>query len=421
MTGEEPSLEGLSESSNEKKVNAAVEAVNLEFYKQIDSPPNNNIHTAAFALAYIDGIRKPTEAERTTEEIVRSGLVDRLICKKNLRPPPAVAGLIRLSYYNQMMHEFPHLKDRYPWKLQITANDFEAKVQLAKFWREVIREVNTSEGISTMGGRQAIGRDLAINYVMTNKVERYKSVKLVASLYGERWDHPLRILDIGASRNHGLKALASGLHLGTSNFVQQPYGLDEIKNNLSRKKINERYNSLLRNQLILGESLGVDVFPLRGIENQWWAKSCSLQAGERNKKTEARYDYIEATNPINVRFEDKNLLTTDLGEEHYGQYDMVCYITMLHQLSLSDGVKLREENKKYLNPHTGIELIQDFAKANTLIKGGIEYADSWAEGTMPYHTILNDPFDRSEEPREFINWTGSRCTQGVVYEEFDSL
>jgi hypothetical protein len=430
MAGEDfPSSSGekrkFTEGLREAEVNKAIDAVGKEIHTQIESPMNSNIHVAAFALAYENELNNPQQGNNTTENILRVGLTHRLNTNRNLTPASSIVGLLRASYYYQMEYEFPDLKKEYPFKLNKSPDDFEAKLYLAKKWQKIIKEVNSGDGISGIGGGDAVITDLAIRYVMTNKVERYKTMKFLFALLAEHLGHPPRILDIGCSRNHGLKALALNLPLGETDILRENYAPGRSPRThaeVNRQKLNQRFNALQNQDIHLGESLGVDIWEYRDMGNQRWAKTCSLPPGERTKEEELKYNLLEGADLPNVAYRTIDLTTSDLEEEHYGQYDIVSFVTMLHLLPEKTRSMLLEKTKKYLNPDTGLQLIQDFAKKNPSKPSGIEFAESWTgEETMPYHAILIDPFDGFEGPREFIQWSGSRCPQGVVYESFSVI
>lgn len=125
--------------------------------------------------------------------------------------------------------------------------------------------------------------DIRYRTVQSNIAERYKAFALIGSLATARFDEPLSVLDIGCSQNQGLKKLALA-HLGSSFGSIEV--MRETKNNGDGLKIaadqtlSGLANELLRGNLPIGQSSGIDVMSADDHGNQEWAKACSFYPGE---------------------------------------------------------------------------------------------------------------------------------------------
>jgi hypothetical protein len=409
------------------EVKVAVANLAEEFKRQYLEPAGGDAWQAGFSrIVGLDLERDipsdPAEAAISTKPIILNGLNVRYMTGDKLTRLSALTGLIQRAYINQTMQGHPDIAAVFMKGFDENFSE-EQKISYATtIWREAIRAVNSSTWSDIgIGGRLGVETDIATRNVQTVRTEREVFPKLLVALMTEKLGRPTRIIEIGCSRNHGLKYLGLGLPFHKVNVLQLAYSRSQLVDR-SREDLTREFNGVVDRNIPIGPSLGIDLYPYRDEGFRQWARSNSFYLQELQDPTVLdEYDMLDAADVQNVSYSDINLLKEDLDPSHEGQYDIAIFNTMLHQLSSPENVAtMLNKIEKYLNPQTGVITIQDFARVNLELPNGLEFFESWWDKQFPYRAILIDPFDPSEGPQEIMHWTSARCKTGriVDYKDF---
>jgi len=281
-------------------------------------------------------------------------------------------------------------------------------------WKEAL-EYATQEGSSF---HDEFITDIRTRNVQSNVSERYKAVALVANLMQERLGKKPSILDVGCSRNHGLKRLTMGNKYRFSQVTAEELVVDNL--GVPIKSIPDRQatysvQEVLEPGLRLGRSLGLDVVPIENEDNKEWARSCSFYPSELLDREKVKaYDELDETERQNVGFYHGDF--TDLNFEDFEghspvtRFDVVTFSTVLYQISSEKHEAMFENAKKLLKPN-GIILIQDFAEIDLEDHSKLRFFENWFKEPYLYRTIMLDPKIQNGGLIELFRWDNGRCNK----------
>lgn len=256
-------------------------------------------------------------------------------------------------------------------------------------------------------------RDIADKHTQSNVVERYKACKLTMELLSPWLAATPRLLDVGCSRNHGLKKLHLQLPFKT---VQS--GIPLTEGILSPVLADRLANRLIASPLALGPSLGMDLTELDSAENAEWARSCSFYPKELlDKKAVAEYDFLDNAEPGSVTFKQGNIL--DHAEGGDETFDVAIVSTFMYQLTPVERNLARTALRHYVGDK-GFIIYQDFTKRD---RDGLDlqYEDSWFKSLYSYRTLVEAPAHTGERIFEVLRWANGRCDQWIPGRDLEAL
>lgn len=327
------------------------DSLEVELNRQISRPPGGDLRIAAFASATLVLLGMP------------DGRVVRQVLDLRTISGSYAANLLLRCLQRQLLE----LDERYP-------EAYQSPESWAAGWERVLK---------TQHSRQQFFADLSLRQVQSNVSERYKSLKLIGQLTGRRGP---RILDLGASQNHGLKRLA--LNLSFTPVTG---------------KSSAELNSLLNQPWPIGPSCGADLAAADN-DSAAWARACSFYPSEL-LDTAARtlYDKLDAASPANVDFVELNAAGSikQLADRNF---DLVFASTFLYQLRPGQVPQVRKLAKSVLATD-GIIVYQDFIKLQP--DGRLSFPSNWHSQPFVYRTIVEKP--ATGEVLEAFQWQDGRC------------
>lgn len=362
---------------------------NETYYREKD--PNNRTLSvfAGAALAALD-----------TMPSFRQNVEDVIALRPDLKPSHAVK-LLERCYQASLIQSDPD----YPHAYQETGAWHEA-------FTDIERDASKSE---------ILYYRLLTQSVQSNIAERYKTVKLLAAIYRDRFGDAPSHLDVGSSVLHGDIKLVYNRG-GTAPRV--PFGdiqvneaLDdqEIRRVESGERAVRRHalattlaNVALRQHVGFGEVIGVDITDVDDPAIKEWAKSCSFYPDElRDAQKVAEYDELDRLDPDHerVRFANVDFSNTSdvrkLREIMDGQsFDMITFSTIFYQVGRRERYAMLV-NAAQLLSDGGIILIQDAPDGN--FEKRYRYGSSVIDSTRP---------ELGEQP--VLRWKTPRCQEAMI-------
>lgn len=347
-----------------------------ELIRQACTPPKNDQRIEAFCQALLIVLRDP-QFKNLCESLNK-------IAENS--PSYAVNKALRVFQYQLL-----ETKSNYPL-------DYIAP----KEWEEAIRSVSADE----MTGYEVM-QYLENRDIQSNVVERYKAVKLVMLLLGSRIGTTPSLLDVGCSRNHGLKKLALNL----------PF--DPISPGVNDDRLgtipfmNTTLSALLDVPLCIRNSIGLDLVSPEAFSAARWAKSCSFYPTELlNTYKVAEYDYLDSVQIPEVRQAQHDILQDNLEAVSDGQqFEVIICSTLLYQLDVYERYKVQKMLRSRLRDN-GVIIYQDFASKSTA-PGAIQFESNWFEYIYPYRTLVEFANDDEHILYEVLRWNNGRCEKWV--------
>lgn len=322
-----------------------------ELRRQSTRPPGEDARIAAFASATLGLLNTP------------DGLLIKQILGFRAIGGSYAANLLLRCLQRQLLELDPHYPGVY-----LTDQVWEAA------WMRILADSHS---------RQQFFADLSLRQVQSNISERYKSLKLIGQLTGRQSP---RILDLGASQNHGLKRLALNLPFTpvTGKFGQE-------------------LNSLLNQPWPIGPSCGADL-AASDNDSAAWARACSFYPSELlDTAARASYDELDTASPASVDFVELNAAgpTKQLAGK---KFDLVFASTFLYQLRAGQVPQVRKLAKSVL-AEDGLIVYQDFIKLQP--DGRFSFPSNWHGQPFVYRTIVEKP--ATGEVLEAFQWQDGRC------------
>lgn len=347
----------------------------LELKNQTLQPPGNDQRIAAFCQAVLLALKIPE----------RYGALIEVLQKMAAGSP---------SYrINHILRAFQHqlLRDEQAYPRAFTTADV---------WLESMRQI-----IQSRSKLARLQDDSLHKQVQSNVVERYKAMKLVMGLLCPSSDS-LHVLDVGCSRNHGLKKVRLNLP-----FAPMVCGVDAF-GTMPMQLLDRLLNDALQAPLLLGPSTGMDMMPFSLGRDAEWAKSCSFYPSELlNEKTVAEYDYLDKISLHGVDFIEGDIRDAEMLEEHVSAFDVVILSTFMYQLQSGERTRARQNALRFL-AKDGVVIYQDYGHADssdTLL----EFEHSWFSQLFPYRTIVEFPYAEPDRLYELFRWSDGRCSTWI--------
>lgn len=281
-------------------------------------------------------------------------------------------------------------------------DDYPNSFVKASRWTEAIHEIEASpEHFESF--RQDMKRT-----VQSNVVERYKAIKLAALLMAPRIGEVPNILDVGCSRNHGLKKLRQNLPF-------MPVLVNSTES--SSALVNALVSTAMKQKIAIGHSVGVDRITYGAGNDAVWARSCSFYPTELlNTKSVTEYDYLDAHDFCDIEFAVGDFTADGLvSKTKVSRFDLVTASTFMYQLNQSERNRARQNFKRALTPD-GAVLYQDFAKVSGDGKG-LEFSKKWSK-PYSYRTMIEFG-DGSDQIYELFKWDNGRCNALIPGKDID--
>lgn len=362
---------------------------NETYYREKD-PANRTLSAfAEAALAAID-----------TMPFFRQNIEDLVALRHDLNPSHAIKLLERSYQAVLMQHD-----GQYPHAYQATET-----------WHDAFEEIEAEDSHSEM-----VYYRLLTQSVQSNIAERYKTVKLLASIYRDRFGDAPSHLDVGSSVLHGDIKL---VYNRNGNSPRVPFGSIRVNEALDDQALravergergprqhrlaSELANIVLRQEVGFGEVMGVDLTNVDDPAIKDWAKSCSFYPDElRDAQKVAEYDELDRLDPDHrrVRFAkidfsntgDIKALRDMIGEQ---TFDIITFSTIFYQ------VDIRERHAMLINASQllsdkGIILIQDAPDGN--FETRYRYGASIIDSTRPELGV-----------QQVLRWKTPRCQEAMI-------
>jgi hypothetical protein len=354
-------------------------ALQTELTNQACLPPAGDIRIAAFCQAILNLMDHP----------VLDRLIDELIqWQADISPSYAVNLLLR-AFQRQLM-------------------DSDAEPGYPLYYSSEVAWVGALNRLLAEPLRvETIKHDLRYRQVQSNVVERYKAFKLVINLLQPRLGNAPRILDVGCSRNHGLKKLMLNLP-----FKPIVCGVSDNEK-LPSTLLDALFNGVLLQPTSMRQGVGADVVPIMHDDEAVWAKSCSFYPSELLRhETVTEYDYLDHNAISDVTFEvgdfANNGISANLGDD---KFDVITVSTFMYQLSATQRMHARTLFKSYLSEQ-GIIVYQDFVRPDNE-RQQLEFETNWFASIFPYRTIVEFANSSSGQLYEIFRWSNGRCTSWI--------
>jgi hypothetical protein len=336
---------------------------------------------------------------------------------------------------NLLLRSFQHtflFKRAYPILFNETADEFlnyPEDFDTPEAWLEEAGGI-----LDNPNSHAILDYDLTQRRIQSNIADRYKGPKLaILKEYPSRFRGPLNILDVGASLNLGLTKLVVG----------DKFGQVEILDSSSRDAFvhdtnaTEYINHLINSPLDVAGGVGVDILPGWDLNSREWIRSCSFYPSELldlNRIEE--FDRLVLANSIldkhnrtksglNISGVNMDRLSFYIGDfadrnsmrdfshspEAEAKFDVVTFITVMHQLSDMERTAMIDRAKNYLKPD-GLIIVQDFMEINPDAPNGMDFPNHWYP--FLYRTAVIDPLESTSTPRDIVVWDYGRCKQAIL-------
>lgn len=385
MSEDWPSFEAYTEIRRPEK--PRVRMPSGELLKELESQaeyhlgrPDGDKFIAAFNLALIQAYQSDNEVHGLMEWY--------LDIRTDIALPSHAANLPLRAFQKQLLTLTP---------------DYPKNFDSVESWLEAFAVI-----LNDPSSAYEIHRDLANRLVQSNKSERYVSIKPLIRMFADRMSDEPRILDIGCSRNHGLKKIATNLA-----FDPVKSGLGEPGAHIApyESSLLSVFDQMLQADVAIGPSTGSDVVPLQ--DNAEWAKACSFYPSELANAREdvVEYDVLDVMNVPEVEFIEANFIRRDIAHlpGYKASFDMVMLSTVMYQLGETERFDMLSNALWHVKPG-GIVVVQDFAEIDPSNPRRLVYRDHWFDGNYPYRTfVLEVNGDGRLEFKEYFRWKTSRC------------
>lgn len=254
--------------------------------------------------------------------------------------------------------------------------------------------------------------------VQSNVDARYVIPKIWALMNPDRMPEQPRILDLGCSRNHGLKRLAFGdrfpfrdIKVLAADYRKKrplPDRFDEDKT----IRLNERF---VHAPFSVRRSVGVDKVSLEDTNDDLWVKACTHYPGElQNKELVARFDELDKAKTHTVTQVQASCSSAHemrAALKRRRGFDLIYASNMFYQMSEAEVVETKEIALKYLNPN-GYLMTLDSADVDKNSLSGLKFPDEFYDNVrrpFGYKTMVLDARNPEEDFEEVFRWKNGRC------------
>lgn len=347
--------------------------INQRYYSVRDPA---NMTLGIFAAAALKGLEEPFFRQQV-EEVLEA--------RPELSPSTTVKLFERVYQADLLQHD----RENYP-----------SRYSTIKSWLEAFA---TIEDDMIRGG--VVGSNLRGRSLQSNIAERYKSIKIIAALLGDRFDEPPSHLDVGSSVLHGSIKLAYNdiLPFGEIDIVEAK-GDKEYQTNRYLTKL---ANTALRGQVVFGPMMGVDIMSFDDAVTREWVRSCSFYPDELLDEDKVReYEILEKLDPNHHRI---SVFSDDFADLDFnafrdvspsGSYDIITFSTIFYLLDEHERSAMLDNANRLLSPR-GIIVIQD------AIDG--DFSKSYN-----YVTSVIDSGDRHPTEQIVFQWKTPRCMTAAL-------
>jgi SAM-dependent methyltransferase len=351
------------------------ELLRQELASQAIKPPGKDRIIAAFSQSVLNmaGVARMAELESVVDS------------RANITPSYG-ANLLLRGFQTQLLK---------------SETDYPRLYTTESVWQKAIDNILDDDA-----AYEQLTKDLTERNVQSNVVERYKAFKLVIGLLHDRLSEEFQMLDVGCSRNHGLKKLKLNLPFrpfmsGFRDTELFPSGLIDVL-----------FNAVNKQSLKLGHSVGTDINPIDNDDgNAFWAKSCSFYPSELlDESAVTEYDYLDHNEVEGVRFIEGDFSAYGLkGRPAEKSFDVICASTFMYQLSDEDRVRARSLFRRYL-AKDGVIVYQDFVRPSPDDRH-LDFERNWFASLFPYRTLIEFEEDKTSTVHEVFRFDGGRCRQ----------
>lgn len=283
-------------------------------------------------------------------------------------------------------------------------------------WRELGMDI-----LGDQNSRRVFKHDMLNNSVTTNWADRGKSVKLLALMMEERFDHPLRILELGCGQNHiqkklMLNSMDPGFQFGSARVMRPMSGHELGSTQIEEDKdTGIKLNKMLSSgRIAIASSMGIDKETIKRRDGIEWVRSQFYPTEYLNPICLEEFDLLESTSPPNVHFSRADIMElADFSSNafkrimRHGPYDIVFIPTVLYQLS-PEGINAADlVATRAANPENGLKVYQDFINVDPTNPNELVLTH-W--GPYNYCTIIEDMQTPGKKEIVFI-WKGGRCDE----------
>lgn len=344
-----------------------------------------------FARAALTAVR--------TQPFFRQNIGDMIDLRPGLTPAHAVK-LLERSYQAALLQTDPS----YPYGYNEVAA-----------WHDAFTTIENDDHTAEM-----LSYRLLTQSVQSNIAERYKTVKLLARVYKERFGDTPSHLDVGSSVLHGDIKLV--YNRGTDPqrvpfgdiVVNQPMSkwqlraLEIGKKPTRHQLATEMANLALRQEVGFGTVIGVDITDVDDTAIKQWAKSCSFYPNELTDAARvAEYDMLDQLDPEHERVQFVHgdfSNTADIRKLRHAangeRFNIITFSTIFYQVSLRERHAMLV-NASQLLTDDGLILIQDAPDGN--FETPYRYGASVIDSTRP---------DLGEQ--QILSWKTPRCREAMV-------
>lgn len=284
-------------------------------------------------------------------------------------------------------------------------------------WQQRLRTVFDSEV-----QRRQLAVALSIWNVGSDVETRIAGPALVAQTFlSERTndvENPLRILNVGSARDHGLAMLT-----GIIPMPEVDVQFDTIVANSTMYK--NAVNAMLRQHVELGDCYGVDLWPLR---DAWWSRfleACRFyplelkdhEKRQRYRRLEVIRDADPRLHHVDADFADIDGVPNQLngfleGIGSDARYDMVIFSTCLYQ-NYAEKQRRMFDNARARLARGGLIVIQDFCTPTNRVHTAHPIDETTFSGPtadkFSYTTLVFDPQKPDAGLIPFAYWNNGRC------------
>lgn len=354
--------------------------VNRQYYTEQDSA---NKRLAVYAEAMLVMLEDPG---------FRDHISDFLDMRPELDAAHAIKLHERVTQADLLQHDPDHYPEQYdsiqPWLDGLAAEQ-----------ADMIRDGMVTANL--------YGREL-----QSNVAERYKTIKLLAAVFADRFDEPPSHLDIGSSVMHGDLKLAYNC---MKEPVRFPFGpidivrLEDMDRSRSDLCLTRLANTALKQQVTFGPMMGVDITDIDDPRTRRWAKSCSFYPDELlDKDRVTEYDNLDTLDTAHERVQ---FYQGDFADPHFDfksfhkaspveEYDIVTFSTVFYQVERHERTRMLVNAARLLSPR-GIIVIQDAA-------------DGDFSKRYNYSTSVIDNTQHHPTEQTLLRWETPRCRKAIL-------
>ena len=365
-----------------------LDTLQTELRNQALTPPGGDKRIAAFCTAVAQELCRPQFR----------AVVERMFASRTGLSPSYAVNIMLRALQKQLLRS-----SLYSYPLDYT--------EAATWQDEIVRVLDDPALLSEYSN------DLMLAEVQSNVVERYKAFKLVMLLLRNTIGDMPSVLDVGCSRNLGLKKLALNLPFRPIR-IAAPLRIRDT----TLVALQDYLNGLLRQKVALSYGIGSDIVHIDSINAAIWARSCSFYPAELlDLALVSEYDYLDHNAVYNVDFERGDFVSGGLTSpfEYEHTFAVVTVSTFMYQLSVADRERVRSTLRRYV-ASDGIIIYQDFAKASE-DQSSLTFEDHWFATHFPYRTLIEFASDPSRRLHELFRWDNGRCNNVILGQDFNAI